>query len=135
MSERRHTQFCLSLNQTWGTERGCWGREENRRVKWITLFNIRWKEKRERKNEAKSQVFRAVIDSYPENTFHCRKVNFKWNQTHGIYIPTTKKNIWGIVRVRLESVLLLCIDLYFSLCWFVYVTISLVAVTNLLNVP
>jgi len=32
---------------------------------------------RDRKNETKSQVFRAVIDSYPENTFHCRNVNFK----------------------------------------------------------
>jgi hypothetical protein len=38
------------------------------------------KEEREKKkNEAKSQVFRAVIDSYPENKFYCRNVNCKWN--------------------------------------------------------
>jgi hypothetical protein len=36
------------------------------------------REKREKKKkEAKSQVFRAVIDSYPENKFHCRNVNCK----------------------------------------------------------
>jgi len=39
----------------------------------------RRKREREKKNEAKSQVFRAVIDSYPENKFHCRNVNCKWN--------------------------------------------------------
>jgi hypothetical protein len=34
---------------------------------------------REKKHEATSQVFRAVIDSYPENKFHCRNVDCKWN--------------------------------------------------------
>jgi hypothetical protein len=34
-------------------------------------------EKEERENEANSEVFRAVIDSYPEDTFHCRNDNCK----------------------------------------------------------
>jgi len=37
----------------------------------------RQRERERKKNEGKSQVFRAVIDSYPENTFHCRNVNCK----------------------------------------------------------
>jgi hypothetical protein len=40
-----------------------------------------------------------------------------------------------IFEVRLESVRILCIVVYFSFRWFVHVTISLVWVTNFLNVP
>ena len=32
---------------------------------------------RDKKNEGKSQVFRTVIDSYPENMSYCRNVNCK----------------------------------------------------------
>lgn len=69
--------------------------------------------------------------------FHCRNVNCKWNyiQTCGVYVTSIQKNIWSVIRVRLESVRLLFIVVYFPFLSSVYVTISLVGVTNILNAP
>ena len=69
---------------------------------------------------------------FTAETLTANEIRFKLKAFN---VPSIQKNIWGVIRVRLESVRSSCIVVYFYSFWFVYVTISLVGVTNILNVP